>query len=92
MKQTLNVYNFCGYMHRDPYSNFSHEALLAIFDYIEDLEDANGWEMEFSQTDIRLMFTEYKSEAEAIAQTNYDPIDWESKFIKLSNGGVVVVD
>ena len=91
MKQTLTVYDFCELMKADPYSNFSHDALLAIFDHIEQLEEETGEELEFNRVNIRIMFYECETEQEAIEEFNFDPTGWnDGIFLKLPNGGYVI--
>jgi hypothetical protein len=91
MKQTITQFTFIDEMRADPYSDFSREALEAIYQYIEQLEQEMGGEMEFRCADIRMMFDEYKDEAEAIEQANYDPTGWnDGTFIQLPGGGFVV--
>ena len=93
MHKKINVYEFCDLMKEDQFSNFSHDALLAIFDHIEQKEEEIGEEMEFSRADIRTLYSEYPTEEEAIKNANYDATGWnDGKFIQLPNGGFVVVE
>ena len=93
MYRRINVYEFCDLMKDDQFSNFSHDALLAIFDHIEQKEEEIGEEWEFNRVDIRSIFTEYETEEEAIKNANYDPTGWnDGKFIELPGGGFVVVE
>ena len=93
MYKRINIYEFCDLMKDDKFSNFSHDALLAIFDHIEQKEEEIGEEMEFSRADIRTLYSEYTTENEAIENANYDPTGWnDGKFISLPGGGFVVVE
>lgn len=92
MYRRINVYEFCDLMKADEFSNFSHDALLVIFDHIEQIEELEGEEMEFDRADIRGLYDEYSTENEAIKNANYDPTGSnDGKFIELPGGGFVVV-
>ena len=93
MKQRVHFERFQYEMENDPYSDFSWEALKAIFQYIEEYEESTGEEWEFDRVDIRCRFTEYESEKEAIEEANYDPTGWnDGTFLKLPSGGFVVCE
>ena len=93
MKKTVNVYEFCNLMNSDEFSNFSHDALLAIFDHIEQKEEEIGEEMEFSRADIRAMYSEYQSRQQAIEDYNLlDVADISERLIDLPGGGVVIIN
>ena len=93
MYKKMDVYEFCQRMKDDALSNYTHDALLAIFDHIEQKEEEIGEEMEFSRADIRGLYSEYTTEEEAIKNANYDPTGWnDGKFIELPGGGFVVVE
>ena len=90
MKQTITQFTFIDEMRADPYSDFSREALEAIYQYIEQLEQEMGEEMEFSRADIRMMFDEYESKAEAMEDYSEAGLE-DINFIQLPSGGVVIV-
>jgi hypothetical protein len=47
MKTTVNQYDFIEAFHRyDRYEQFGYDALCSLFDYMEQLEEDTGEEME----------------------------------------------
>lgn len=91
MKQTITQFTFIDEMLSDPYSDYTREALEAIYQYIEDFEQSTGEEWEFYRADIRMLFHEYESKAEAME--NYDAIKFDDiNFIQLPGGGVVIIN
>ena len=54
-------------------SNFSHDALGVLFDYLEELEDSTGQQMELDVIALCCDFTEYESLEEL--QENYSEIE-----------------
>ena len=63
MKQTINVFQF-----RDAFlqslsykNNFSYDGLTALFEYLEELEDSTGQEMELDVVAICCDFQEMES-------------------------------
>lgn len=61
MKQTINLYNFRDAFQAMRPNNFSYEGLRALFEYLEDLEDDTGEEIELDVIAICCDFTEYES-------------------------------
>jgi len=78
MKQSIDRYQFRdafrGYDRED---NFSYAGLSALFDYLEDYEDATGDELELDVIAICCEFTEYEniSEFQANYGTEYETIE-----------------
>lgn len=71
--------------------SFSHEALVGIFDYLEEAEtDAPGVELDIIA--ICCAFTEYSSLAEALAEYRTEDVWALGGMIHLSGGGVVIHD
>lgn len=54
-------------------NNFSYEGLEALFDYIEELEEGSGEQIEFDMVGICCDYKEYKTAWEAMEQ--YQPED-----------------
>ena len=90
MKQTITQFTFIDEMMADPYSDYSREALEAIFEYIEEFEQSTGEEWEFCRADIRMIFHEYESKAEAMEDYSEAGLE-DINFIQLPSGGVVIV-
>ena len=76
MKQTVNFTKFeQAFKDYGRSDNFSHEGLIALFDYLEDLESASVLEMELDVIGICCEYSEYKDFADF--QMAYGP-DYES--------------
>ena len=63
MKETVTVYRFLDvFKGSNTYKNhFSHDGLIALFEYFEELEDDIGEEFEFDMVGICCDYTEYDS-------------------------------
>ena len=63
MKETVTVYRFLNiFKGSNTYQNhFSHDGLIALFEYFEELEDDCGEEFEFDMIGICGEYTEYDS-------------------------------
>ena len=63
MKQTINVFQFRdAFLQSDTYkNNFSYEGLAVLFDYLEELEDSTGEEMELDVVAICCDFQEMEN-------------------------------
>ena len=63
MKETVTVYRFLHiFKGSNTYQNhFSHDGLIALFEYFEELEDDCGEEFEFDMIGICGEYTEYDS-------------------------------
>lgn len=61
MKQTINEYQFKDAFQKCRPDNFSYEGLTALYDYLEDLEEETGQEMELDVIGLCCDFTEYDS-------------------------------
>ena len=71
MKKTINQYDFSDAfekMGRD--NNFSYEGKKALFNYLEELEEGTGEEMELDVIAICCEYTEYENLEEL--QKDYD--------------------
>jgi len=72
MKITVSFNQFCDSFDDSRKDNFSYEGKRALFDYLENLEDDTGEEMELDPIALCCEFTEYKDLAEL--QENYTNI------------------
>lgn len=59
MKDTIYKSDFIDRMMDIRPDNFSYDGLVALFDYLEEIEDSCGEEMEFDPIAICCDFTEY---------------------------------
>lgn len=75
--------------------NFSHEGIIALFDYLERLEDDLGNEIEYDPIAIRCGFTEY-ADLEEIKSTYWDikNIDdlYDNTLVVEFEGGIIIQD
>lgn len=61
MKQTLNTYQIADLLKQDEYANWSYAGALALAEYLEELEEDTGEEIELDVIVIRCDFSEYES-------------------------------
>jgi hypothetical protein len=75
MYKTIDVYEFANTFERsDSYkNNFTRPALMALYDYLEDLYEDMGELYEFDMIALCCEYSEYKSAWEAMEQ--YQPED-----------------
>ena len=71
MKQTINEYQFKDAFQSSRPNNFSYEGLTALYDYLEDLEEDTGEEIELDVIGLCCDFTEYDS-LEDFQKEHYD--------------------
>lgn len=64
MKQTINFYDFQKAFQDLRPNNFSYQGLRALFEYLEELEDNIGEEIEFDVIALCCDFIEYESAEE----------------------------
>lgn len=74
MKQSVNFSDFIDAFHaHDRYDSYGYEALKVIFEYLEDLEDSMGQEIEL---DVIAICCDYNAEHYTDIASNYS-IDLE---------------
>lgn len=75
MIKTLSFDDFAGaFESSETYKNkFTREGLIALFDYMEELEESLGEQVEFDMVCIACDYSEYKTAWEAMEQ--YQPED-----------------
>ena len=80
MKRTINEYEFLRtfeeWTANDRNTQFSREALIEIFDYLEAYEEDTGEEVELDVVGICCSFTEYDSLREAASMYDIDLNDY----------------
>lgn len=57
----MNTSQMAGILVEDEYANFSYSGAKALIEYLEDLEEDMGEEMEFDKVAIRCEFSQYDS-------------------------------
>lgn len=73
MKETLTTHEIAHKLREDENANWSYAGALALAEYLEQLEEDIGEEMEFDRVGIRCDYSERASASEAAS--NYD---WEA--------------
>ena len=94
MIDTVTRHTFIDTFRKLRPNNFSYDALDALFDYFEQLEDDLGEQIEFDPIGICCEWSEYDSLEEI--KEDYDCIDTEddlyehTQFIPLDNGSYII--
>ena len=95
MKQTIGFNQFCdGFRGMNRNDNFTHEGKKALFDFLEDYEEASGEGIEFDVIALCCEYTEYKNLAEL--QESYSDIESieeleeHTTVIKVGNEGLII--
>ena len=65
MKMTLSTYQIADALKNDTCARWSYNGSLALAEYLEELEEGTGEEMELDVCAIRCDFSEYASALEA---------------------------
>ena len=73
MKITLTRYQVAGYLMQDDNAKWSRAGAYALADYLQELEDSTGEEMELDIVAIRCDFSEFSSAAEAAGEYGWNP-------------------
>jgi hypothetical protein len=61
MIDTLTTSDIAHRLHKDEYSSFTIDGAFALAEYLEELEESIGQQIEFDPITIRCDFTEYDS-------------------------------
>ena len=61
MKKTMTTSDIANELHSDEYGGWSYAGAYALAEYLEELEESTGEEMEFDRVAIRCDFSEYRS-------------------------------
>jgi len=73
MKQTVNSYDFIDAFHaHDRQEQFSYSGLHALFEYIEQIEEDTGEEIELDVIALCCDFSEYPSAKEAATEQGWE--------------------
>jgi hypothetical protein len=88
MKQTINFYDFQKAFQDLRPNNFTYEGLRALFEYLEELEESTGDEIEFDIIALCCDFTEYESVEEY--ERDYND-DIEDNLATTSDSGSLIV-
>ena len=70
MKETLDTRDAARRLYEDEYAGWSYGGARALVEYLEELEDEIGEEIEFDVVALRCEYTEYGSAEEAVEACN----------------------
>jgi hypothetical protein len=79
MKATLSTSQAADLLKADSNANWSHSGARALVEYLEQMEEDTGEEIEFDVVAIRCDFTEYKSALEAAMQCGFEPSAFQAE-------------
>lgn len=101
MKQTVNFSMFCdAFNNMGRGDNFSYEGLKALFNYLEEMEENTGEEIELDVIALCCKYTEYDNTIEAAGEygEKYEDEDEALEYLKSSTtviefvGGIIIRD
>ena len=75
MKRTLNTADIAETLFADENANWSWNGAVSLAEYLEELEDSLGEEMEFDKVAIRCDFSEYDSLQDWIMEYQGKPLE-----------------
>lgn len=78
MKQTLSTYDAASQLHDDKDGGWSWNGANALVEYLEELEEDMGEEIEFDRVALRCDFSEHESLVEW-AETYFGFLEWEEE-------------
>ena len=104
MKMTLSANRAASILSGNPENGFSYAGALALCDYLEELEDSTGEEIEFDAVGIRCDWSEFETALEAATEYGFEPdqdddnaeesaLEWlkdQTQVAEIDSGGVVV--
>ena len=61
MKKTINFYEFSSWFEEHRPNNFSKVGLQSLFDYLEELEEDTGYDIEFDPIALCCEYTQYEN-------------------------------
>ena len=88
MKQTINFHDFQKAFQELRPNSFTYDGLRALFEYLEDLEDSIGVEMDFDVIALCCDFTEYENAEEY--HNDYSEQNIEDHLATTSDSGSLI--
>jgi hypothetical protein len=73
MKATLTTSQAAAMLKADTNANWSYDGAYAMIEYLEQLEEDTGAEMEFDAVAIRCDYSEYESALQAANDQGFEP-------------------
>jgi hypothetical protein len=98
MKQTINVSQFRdAFQNMNRKENFSYAGLGALFDYLEELEEGTGQEVELDVIALCCEYSEYESleEFQKAYSNDYErieDIEQETTVIRINDDSFIIQD
>jgi len=72
MKLTIGTYDIADYLVADTYGAWTRSGSLAMAEWLEQMEEDSGIEMEFNACEIRCSYSEYASVMEAASEYGWE--------------------
>ena len=100
MKQTITRHDFAELFEQYRKENFSYNGRLALFNYLEELEEDTGEQIECDVIGLCCEYSQYASALEAVKEYTADDLDSEEAAAFLRDrttliefdGGVIIQD
>jgi hypothetical protein len=73
MKATLTTSQAAAMLKADTSANWSHAGARALIEYLEQMEEDTGTEIEFDAVAIRCDYSEFESALQAADEQGYEP-------------------
>tara|TARA_R100000655_G_scaffold50830_1_gene88443 strand:+ start:246 stop:539 length:294 start_codon:yes stop_codon:yes gene_type:complete len=93
MIQQVYESEFIDSLTSDEYANFTYSGARALYDYLTDLEEDIGEEIQFNRIAIRCDYSEYKTLDEILDQYDYintlDELRDHTTVIEFDNGFII---
>ena len=82
MKQTISTNEAAHQLYNDENAGWSFKGATALAEYLEELEEETGGEMEFNRVDVRCEYSQYESLEEAFRAYCYHPTDYIKEMLE----------
>jgi hypothetical protein len=73
MKATLSTFQAAAMLKADTNTNWSHSGARALVEYLEQMEEDTGEEIEFDAVAIRCDWSEFESALQAALECGFEP-------------------
>ena len=94
MYKTISFFDFTDSFSEERKNTFSYEGKKALFEYLENLEDDTGTEIELDPIALCCDYTEYASfedlQAEYSSIETREQLEDQTQVIDLPNGGLII--
>jgi hypothetical protein len=94
MYTNVNFSTFCDSFSEERKATFSYDGKRALFDYLEELEESTGEEIELDTIALCCEYTEYESLDDCLAEyssiTSREELEGNTTVIDLPGGGLII--